>query len=249
MDNPQSHPIKDYPHPTYQGQPQATKWPKSRSSLESHKLLIIKKELLTHKSSKPMLLHVHDPPVPWNPKFVAVAQDVMCPPRRVKFQDSIGICHRPCTLPKEVFNFKFMPLIWVKKLAISFNPNSPYDNAPKEVQNFKPRFAFLLDAMPNHVVLPIKFMTQVLPSAPELKENLYIPLPNFYNLDAFPKSMFEGFFGGGKTISTWSRNVDWKLCTPFIDCHCLVPNEPNEGCLLTNFSFVTNTHPSKLVDI
>ena len=57
--------------------------------------------------------------------------------------------------------------------------------------------------------------------------------------------MFEDLLGEGETFGALSGYLD----TPFIDYYYLVPNRPNEGCLLTNPSFVPNTCPFELVGI
>lgn len=73
--------------------------------------------------------------------------------------------------------FEFMPMFMVKNIVIAFDPNSPHDNAPKEVLQCKPRFEFLLNATTKAAIFPIKFMKWVVSSPIKLKKNLKSPLP------------------------------------------------------------------------
>lgn len=74
--------------------------------------------------------------------------------------------------PTEILNPKFVPLLMVEDLAIMLNPNNPHDNAPEGVPNSKSCFVILLDALPKHVIFPVKFMERVLPGATKLKKDL-----------------------------------------------------------------------------
>ena len=63
-------------------------------------------------------------------------------------------------------------------------------------------------------------------------------------LDVVPKSMFESLLGKRKAIGALSENVDRNFGMPFIDRHYMVPNGPNEGCILTVPPLVPNTSPA-----
>lgn len=52
-------------------------------------------------------------------------------------------------IPNDVLNLKFMSLLLIEILVIMFDPDGPHDNALEKIPNFKPKFAFFLDVVPD----------------------------------------------------------------------------------------------------
>jgi hypothetical protein len=62
-----------------------------------------------------------------------------------------------------------MPFFLVKDLVIMLNLDGPHESAVEKMPISNPSFVFLLDDVTEHIVLPIKFVEQVMPGATKVK--------------------------------------------------------------------------------
>ena len=142
----QTHPTKDHPHPTGQGQSQTTKPTHPRGK--------------TNLSTLPF-------PIPLNMKIVSSTKDTPSSPSIIKtlkhghcqevtnfhlfdhpLPRHLGVNDEP--IPNPVLDIGFMPLLMVEHFIIVFNPYGPKCNSSKKMPNlnFLPYFLGILS--PNN---------------------------------------------------------------------------------------------------
>ena len=149
-------------------------------------------------------------------------------------------------IPNAGLHLRFMPLLLVKDLIISFNPNSPKGGTPEEVPNFGHLPKLERDSFTEDALLPIEAIKVAGSNPTKLMHNESGPSPCPPSLNTIPNFVFYRFTSVRKAKNTLLG--DASRCnsgSPLVNRHCLMPNRPNESGLLATTKRVPNLRPKE----
>ena len=124
-----------------------------------------------------------------------------------------------------VFNLSLLPLLMVKHLVITFNPNDPKSYAPKEVPNFDLLAKFLWNPIPEQCFFLVEGVIVARSNSTQFVRDECGPSPCPSSLDAIPILIFNQLACVREAKVTLLRDRDWCNARPsFINRNCFMPN-------------------------